>query len=77
MIKKIDNLGRIVVPKGFRQMLGLNPGDPLELEIDGDKLTISPHKDCCTFCGASSVSAKYCDKNICQSCIEKIRALEI
>ena len=35
MIKKIDNLGRVVVPKGYRMMLGLKPGDPLDVEVDG------------------------------------------
>lgn len=75
MIKKIDNLGRVVVPKGYRQMLGLQPGDPLDLDIDGDHLVIAPHKEGCAFCGNSGVLQAYLQKMICSECVEQIRAL--
>ena len=75
MIKKIDNLGRVVVPKGYRQMLGLEPGDPLDVELDGDRLVIAPHRDGCTFCGEEAVAQAYLSKNICSECLEQIRDL--
>lgn len=74
MIKKIDNLGRVVVPKGYRLMLGLKPGDPLDLEVDGDRLTIAPHRDGCTFCGATAIAIVHYQKNICPECVETLRA---
>ena len=75
MIKKIDNLGRVVVPKGYRLMLGLKPGDFLDVEVDGDHLVIAPHRDGCTFCGDSGVAQAYLSKNICSDCLEQIRDL--
>lgn len=75
MIKKIDNLGRVVVPKGYRLMLGLQPGDPLDVEVDRDRLVIAPHREGCTFCGGSSVLYSYLSKNICSECVEQIRAM--
>ncbi len=73
MIKKIDNLGRVVVPKGFRMMLGLKPGDPLDVDIDSGRLIIAPHRDGCTFCGSEQVASTLFGKNICASCIEELK----
>jgi transcriptional pleiotropic regulator of transition state genes len=75
LIKKIDNLGRVVVPKGYRMMLGLQPGDPLDVDVDGDKLLISAHRDGCTFCGAVEAGHKFLEKAICADCLQKLRAL--
>ena len=74
MIKKIDNLGRVVIPKGYRLMLGLKPGDPLDVEVDGGRLTISAHTDGCTFCGASGIVSTYLGKHVCGECLERLRA---
>ena len=75
MIKKIDNLGRVVVPKGYRLMLGLKPGDPLDVEVDGDRLVIAPHLEGCLFCGGSGELQVYHSKKICSDCVEQIRRL--
>lgn len=74
MIKKIDNLGRVVVPKGYRIMLGLNPGDPLDVEIESGKLTISPHQEGCTFCGSTDVASTHMGKRICLDCLAAIKS---
>lgn len=75
MIKKIDNLGRVVVPKGYRLMLGLQPGDPLDVEVDGGKLLLSPHHDGCTFCGSTSLVGTHLGKSICGECLTFLRAI--
>lgn len=75
MIKKIDNLGRVVIPKGFRQMLGINPGDPLDVEVDSGRLWITAHQDGCTFCGVSEATSNYMGRNICPECISRIRTI--
>jgi len=75
VIKKIDNLGRVVVPKGYRQMLGLQPGDPLDVGVNGNSLVITPHREGCTLCGATSVLYSYLSKNICSDCVKQIRAM--
>lgn len=45
MIKKLDDLGRIVLPKGLRETLGLKIGDPINIEIKGKKIIITNPKD--------------------------------
>ncbi len=75
MIKKIDNLGRVVVPKGYRQMLGLKPGDSLDIDVEAGAITISPHRDGCVFCGGPNVAAVFSKKNICGDCLERIKSI--
>jgi transcriptional pleiotropic regulator of transition state genes len=75
LIKKIDNLGRVVVPKGYRMMLGLKPGDPLDVEVDGGRLMLSPHHDGCTFCGSVEANQLFLEKSICPDCLQQLRAM--
>lgn len=75
MIKKIDNLGRVVVPKGYRLMLGLQPGDPLDVEVGDGKLMLSPHRDGCTFCGSTSVAGTHLGKKVCGECLHNLKAI--
>lgn len=44
MIRKIDELGRVVIPKELRRTLGIDNQDPLEIFIDGDKVILKKHK---------------------------------
>jgi len=74
LIKKIDNLGRVVIPKGYRLMLGINPGDPLDVEVDGGRLTIQPHSDGCTFCGDRGALSVHMNKPVCPGCLSRLRA---
>jgi AbrB family transcriptional regulator, transcriptional pleiotropic regulator of transition state genes len=75
LIKKIDNLGRVVVPKGYRVKLGIEPGDPLDIEIEGGGITLSPHSEGCNFCGDSEVATTFLKKNICRDCLERIKLI--
>ncbi|MBN2167922.1 MAG: AbrB/MazE/SpoVT family DNA-binding domain-containing protein [Actinobacteria bacterium] len=72
-MKKIDNLGRIVVPKGYRTMLGLRPGDALKVEVTEGRLIMYPHQDSCTFCGSEAIAHSFKGKCICRECVETIR----
>lgn len=45
MIKRLDDLGRIVLPKGLRETLGIKIGDPINIEIKGKKIIITNPKD--------------------------------
>lgn len=76
MIKRIDSLGRVVVPKGYRTMLGLKPGDALDIQIDGGKLTMKPHKGICTFCGSNEIRSVYMGKGLCAECLKAIKLLQ-
>jgi len=42
IVRKIDDLGRIVIPAEMRRVLGINEGDELEISLDGDHVAIKP-----------------------------------
>jgi len=42
IVRKIDDLGRIVVPAEMRRVLGIREGDELEIALDGDHVEIRP-----------------------------------
>ncbi|MBG9453280.1 transition state regulator Abh [Lysinibacillus sphaericus] len=44
IVRKVDDLGRVVVPKELRRTLGIENGDPLEIFIDGDKIILKKYK---------------------------------
>ncbi len=72
MIKSIDKLGRLVIPKELRVMLNLNPGDLLRIEAEGDKLLIEPYRPDCVFCGGTPAAFKFKGKNVCAYCYKEI-----
>lgn len=49
-IRRIDDLGRIVIPKEYRRVLGISEGDSLNIEIQGDALLLRKHETSCVFC---------------------------
>ena len=43
IIKRIDDLGRIVIPRAIREQVGITEGDPIEIVVDGDKLYLEKY----------------------------------
>ena len=71
--RRIDHLGRIVVPVEMRRMLEISPGDELEISVQGDSITLSRLRKGCVFCGAEEGLRTYRDKEICSSCASEVR----
>jgi len=51
MVRKIDKLGRIVVPIEFRKSLGIQAGEDVEIRLEGNFIKVCKHEDGCVFCG--------------------------
>lgn len=75
MIRKIDDLGRMVLPIEIRRTLNINYKDPMEIYVEGDKIILSKYEPSCIFCGASENIVSFGEKNICKSCAKKIAEL--
>ena len=73
IIRKIDELGRIVIPMSIRQSLDMNVRDPLEIYVDGDRVILQKHQSSCVFCGESKGVISFNDKYICPKCLEALR----
>lgn len=71
MIKKIDELGRLVIPKEIRNALDIDNGT-VQFYMDGDALIVKKWNAHCVFCGGTDGLIEYKDKLICESCRNEI-----
>lgn len=75
IVRKLDQLGRIVIPKELRNTFYLKEDDPIEIFVDGNDIILRKYQPACIFCNDASDVIKYEGKNICRNCIKKIRNL--
>ena len=75
IIRKVDPLGRIVLPMELRNKLGVMEKDPIEILVDGSSIILKKYNPNCVFCGSSKNLYNYNDKLICNKCKEKIMEL--
>lgn len=73
IVRKVDNLGRVVIPTELRKTLALMEGDPLEIFTDGNKIVLKAYKPGCIFCGEIDGVREVAGTLICNSCIKKIK----
>lgn len=71
MAKKIDELGRLVIPKEIRNALDIDNGT-VELYLDGDKLIVKKWSAHCVFCGGTEGLIVHKEKLICTDCRREI-----
>ncbi|HET7486771.1 MAG TPA: AbrB/MazE/SpoVT family DNA-binding domain-containing protein [Acidimicrobiales bacterium] len=74
MARKVDDLGRIVLPVEMRRMFGIRPGDELEISVDGGAIVLRKVEDRCVFCGDGDGLRGYRDKQVCKACSAELGA---
>lgn len=72
-IRKIDNLGRIVIPMDIRKALEIKEWDELRISLDENTIRIQKAVPVCTFCGSEEDLAPFEDKHVCVACLAKLR----
>lgn len=72
IIRKIDELGRIVLPIELRKKLGIEQRDPIEIYVDGTSIVLKKHETECIFCGGKKKLSEYRGKHICEDCRKNI-----
>jgi transcriptional pleiotropic regulator of transition state genes len=74
MTRPIDQLGRVVIPKETRRMLGLETGDMVEFFVDDNResIIINKYTPGCCFCDNMSGLKQIGEKYVCESCIAKL-----
>lgn len=70
--KKITKSGAISIPKTMRLETGMHPGVGVDVEQNGDTITIKPHVPTCRFCGGVERVKSVMDIEICTDCAAKI-----
>ena len=73
IVRRIDDLGRVVLPVELRRTLNLEVRDPVEIFIDGDAIVLRKYDAACLFCGAPHDLLSYRGKQICRSCLRQLR----
>ena len=72
IVRKVDDLGRIVLPIELRRSLGIDVKDPIEIYVDDDTIMLRKHDPSCVFCGATKDIVTYRGKNICVQCAKDL-----
>lgn len=73
--RKIDDLGRIVIPIELREELGIKKQDQFEISIENGKLVLEIKSDQCIFCGSQNHLSKMKTKNVCSTCITEMNGI--
>ena len=72
IVRKVDELGRIVLPIELRRTLDIAERDELEIYLDDDKVVLKKYEPSCIFCGSSCGLVSYHGRNVCVECIENM-----
>ncbi len=77
IVRKVDKLGRIVLPVELRKTLGIGDKDDLEIAVDGDQVVLRKYSPACIFCDGTKEIGVFREKNICLNCLRELQQVEI
>ena len=75
IVRKIDELGRIVLPKDLRQTMGIRTGDPMEIYTDADSIILRKYAPGCAFCGSVNGIRYIHSTPVCNICVNNMQML--
>ena len=87
IVRKIDELGRIVLPIELRRELGIlsykekgsskrSDSDALEIYVDGEQIILKKYQSACIFCGEAKDIISYKGKNVCKNCLYEMETIK-
>ncbi|MFN2363504.1 MAG: AbrB/MazE/SpoVT family DNA-binding domain-containing protein [Halarsenatibacteraceae bacterium] len=75
-VRRLDQLGRVVIPKDIRTNMDFKKRDPIEFLIDQDKIVMQKYYPACTFCGEKEKDEnnryEFSGKTVCRSCVQEL-----
>lgn len=74
IVRKVDELGRFVLPAELRQQLGIEEKSALEIFTDNERIILQKYQPSCIFCRNADNVVYFGDKRICADCVERIKA---
>lgn len=74
IVRKVDELGRVVIPIELRRTLQIGEKDALEIYVDGEKIVLKKYQPACIFCGNANGIRVFKEKNICADCWQAMRS---
>ena len=73
IVRKVDQLGRVVLPKELRDKFDIPEYTPLEIYTDAEQIILKKYQPACIFCGEAEDVVKWKGKNVCKSCLNELR----
>ena len=73
IVRKVDELGRIVIPKEMRRVMQIDNNDPVEIFVDENRIVLSKYVPSCLFCGSDNDIRLFRDKRICAACLAEMK----
>ncbi|MBR5217960.1 MAG: AbrB/MazE/SpoVT family DNA-binding domain-containing protein [Oscillospiraceae bacterium] len=73
IVRKVDELGRIVLPIELRRTLDIAERDPLEIYVEGSSIVLKKYRPTCVFCDSVKDISVYREKNVCARCLRELR----
>lgn len=75
IVRKVDELGRIVIPIELRRNLDIEEKDSLEIYVEDDHIILKKHSPACAFCANATGITVFKGRNICRNCLDDLLAL--
>lgn len=76
IIRKVDELGRVVLPVEMRRTLGIEERDPLEISLEGENIVLRKVQCVCIFCNSEKDLLEHNGKCVCSDCRKAIHSLD-
>lgn len=77
IVRKVDELGRIVLPSELRRTLDIGEREYMEIFVEGDRIVMKKYRPACAFCDSCRDVATYRGKNICRRCLKELQTLPV
>jgi transcriptional pleiotropic regulator of transition state genes len=74
IVRRIDDLGRLVLPIELRRVMGIKVKDYVEIYVDDDSIILKKYAPACLFCGNATDVQIYKGRKVCKECIEAMTA---
>ncbi len=72
IVRRVDELGRVVIPIELRNKFGIEEKDPIEIYVDGSSIILKKYEPNCIFCGNAKRLSEYKGKLVCDKCLAKL-----
>ncbi|MCD8144428.1 MAG: AbrB/MazE/SpoVT family DNA-binding domain-containing protein [Oscillospiraceae bacterium] len=73
IIRKVDELGRIVIPIELRRTMGIEQKDKLEIYVEGGNIILKKYEPACIFCESDEDIIQFRGKNVCRNCAKALQ----
>ena len=72
IIRRVDELGRVVIPIELRNKFGITEKDPMEIYVDSSSIILKKYEPNCIFCDSSKKLVEFHGKQICEKCLNSL-----